>query len=285
MIVNSVGTEDRFVIGGALFSHRLAEIGVFWLFEESGTELALQGLSERLYHENSTTGKCPNTSEWHMKQSAAEEQVLLKKIAGSFRDGEPGPGGDTWCYAKELRALGQALEARQISSVDLEVESGVYFVRGKATIAKAAQPSFSKLIRHFVLGGDSDSAIKDVGQISLRYTSHEIQQLDDEARAKRRDASKTPDPYSLSQVLRGAGSYLDNRQTELVGITIKDRWITLRYRTTEGRLEQAKQDLEYFFNYWVKMYLRRRNRPKSPSSNDPTLVVTWDGIKKQNPPY
>jgi hypothetical protein len=91
-----------------------------------------------------------------------------------------------------------------------------------------------------------------------------------------------PDPYSISQILRGAGNYLDNRdETSLVGITIKDRWVTVRYKTAEGRLEQAKQDLEYFYDYWVKMYLRRSNRPKFPVLDDPSLIVTWQGIKKR----
>ncbi|HTN71328.1 MAG TPA: hypothetical protein VMO00_09585 [Methylomirabilota bacterium] len=214
-----------------------------------------------------------------MKQRAMRAQVFSRE---SFPETESASRGETWCYAKELRALGQALERRQIDCVDLDVESGVYFVRGKAKVVVAAWPSFAKLIR-FAFGGESAS--KDGGEVKLRYTSNEIQQLDDEARMKRQDGSKTPDPFSLSQVLRGAGSYLDNKQTSLVGITITGRWITLRYRTVEGRLEQAKQDLEYFFNYWVKMYLRRKNRAKLPPPSDPTLIVTWEGIKKQDPTY
>jgi hypothetical protein len=90
-----------------------------------------------------------------------------------------------------------------------------------------------------------------------------------------------PDPYSISQILRGAGSYLDNRDvTNLVGITLKERWVTVSYQTAEGRLEQAKQDLEYFYNYWVKMYMRRSNRTKLPPPSDPTLFVSWEGIQK-----
>ena len=122
-------------------------------------------------------------------------------------------------------------------------------------------------------------------EIKLRYTSKEIRQLDTEARRLRKDSKKTPDPHSLSQVLRGAGSYLDSRNIQLAGVTVKDRWITLRYRTPEGRIEEAKQDIEYFFNYWVKMYLRRRNRSVVRSASDPTLIVTWEGIKKQNPTF
>ena len=221
-----------------------------------------------------------------MKQSNSDLESVAKKFSESHAAENSASENPHWNYAKALRTLGQALEAHQISTVDLEIESGVYFVRGKATTSKSSQESLGKLIRDFVFGAGSDSTREESHDVTLRYTTNEIQQLDGEGQAKRADDSKTPDPYSLSQVLRGAGAYLDNRQeTALVGITVKERWVTLRYRTPEGRLEQAKEDIEYFFNYWVKMYLRRRSRAKLAAVSDPTLVVTWEGIKKHNPTY
>jgi hypothetical protein len=222
-----------------------------------------------------------------MKQDAADQDGISVEF-GKANGSETTPlTGDGWNYAKELRTLGQALEAHQISSVELEIDSGVYFVHGKATASKPDQSSLARLVRDFLFGADPNSIVKEGNDVTLRYTTNEIQQLDDDGRAKRQDASRTPDPYSLSQVLRGAGAYLDNRhETKLVGVGINDRWVTLRYRTAEGRLEQAKEDIEYFFNYWVKMYLRRKNRtPVTPAPCDPTLVVTWEGIKKHNPTY
>jgi len=220
-----------------------------------------------------------------MKERTIDEPVTAEGVGShdGSTDSESKP--ENWCYAKELRTLGQMLEAHQLSSIDLEVESGVYFVHGKATVQKSNQSSLSKLIRDFVFGTEDSPEEKSADDIKLRYTQNEIQQLDSEAREKRQDESKTPDPHSLSQVLRGAGSFLDSKQTSLIGITINGRWITLRYRTSEGNLEQAKQDIEYFFNYWVKMYLRRKNRAKLElrSPSDPTLVVTWEGLKRQNP--
>ena len=213
-------------------------------------------------------------------------QNATTEIAIEFGKPEPAAGSDSekdaWGYAKELRVLGQALEAHQLCTVDIEIESGVYFVRGKANIPQSSRVSVAKLIRDHIFGPYGAKQSED---IKLRYTANEIKQLDGEGRAKRKDSSKTPDPHSLSQILRGAGSYLDKRQTSLVGITIRDGWVTLRYRTVEGALEQAKQDIEYFFNYWVKMYLRRKNRPQPPAQKNPTLIVTWEGIKRRNSSY
>jgi len=222
-----------------------------------------------------------------MKQNGASQPVVSVEFPNSTGAEGTTSADHEWNYAKELRTLGQALEARQISSVELEIDSGVYFVHGKATNLKPGQTSLARMVRDFLLGSDPNSRAQEGEDITLRYTTNEIQQLDDDGRAKRKDAGMTPDPYSLSQVLRGAGAYLDNRhETKLVGVSVNDRWVTLRYRTAAGRIEQAKEDIEYFFNYWVKMYLRRKNRtPITKTASDPTLVVTWEGIKKHNPTY
>lgn len=52
------------------------------------------------------------------------------------------------------------------------------------------------------------------------------------------------------------------------------------YQTAEGRLEQAQQDLEYFYDYWVKMYLRRSNRVKPAAPSVPTVLVSWQGPER-----
>jgi hypothetical protein len=218
-----------------------------------------------------------------MKQSAVSESG--KEVQLRLVQNDSGTQAENWSYAKELRTLGQALESHQLGTVELEVESGVYFVRGNATANESARASLSSLVRDFIFGTSPKTQVQAAEEVKLRYTSNEIRQLDAEARQRRQDSKQTPDPHSLSQVLRGAGSYLDSRNIQLVGVTIQDRWITLRYQTPEGRLEEAQQDIEYFFNYWVKMYLRRRNRSAVRSSTEPTLIVTWEGKKKQNPTY
>ncbi len=55
-------------------------------------------------------------------------------------------------YARDLRAVGQALEARHVFSLDLELEGGLYVVRGKVTASDYAQSSFSAFIQDFISG-------------------------------------------------------------------------------------------------------------------------------------
>ena len=189
---------------------------------------------------------------------------------------------DAQRFARQLRALGQALEKFSFSAFDLELRSGTYLVTGQAVSVQNVKFSFARFVRGLLGGSPVRTTVSCSGnQVDLRFSPEEIEQFDVRGRVKRQDSSKMPDPYSISQILRGAGSYLDNRDvTTLMGISLKEKWVTVSYQTSEGRLEQAKQDLEYFYDYWVKMYLRRSNRPKLPSPSDPTVFVTWQGIQK-----
>jgi hypothetical protein len=182
-------------------------------------------------------------------------------------------------YARELRAVGQALEARHIVSLDLELKGGLYVVRGKVTASDYAQSSLSAFLQDFVSGVGcffTGASRRLLYEIDLSYNPQDVEKLDLQGREQRHTADRNPDPYGLAQKLRGVGSFLDYRpEITLTGISVEDRWVTVRYKTAEGRIEQAKQDVAYFYNYWVKMYLRRGLRRNQRLPDDPTVVVNW----------
>jgi len=215
-----------------------------------------------------------------MKQNTVENPSEVEDQHDTARKSAQDAVSDHREFAKELRALGQAIEKFKFSTFDLQLESGIYVVTGRAISVEKVKFSFSKFVVELLRGSSPTGAVTTtVGKNALRFSPEEIEKVDVRGRVKRENSNKMPDPYGISQILRGAGSYLDNRDvTTLVGITLKDKWVTVRYRTTEGRLEQAKQDLEYFYNYWVKMYMRRSNRAKLPPPSDPTLYVNWEDI-------
>jgi hypothetical protein len=188
-------------------------------------------------------------------------------------------------YARELRAVGQALEARHVVSLDLELKGGLYVVRGKVTASDYAQSSLSAFVQDFVSGVGcvfTGAARRSVYEIDLSYNLQEVEKLDLQGREHRRNATQIPDPYGLAQKLRGVGSFLDYRpETTLTGISVEDRWITVRYKTAEGRIEQAKQDVAYFYNYWVKMYLRRSLRHNPDFPDEKTVTVDWEMAEKR----
>jgi hypothetical protein len=219
-----------------------------------------------------------------MKQSIADREQRFdgEDSARGKANANANASHDFRGFAKQLRALGQALEKFSFSTFDLELQSGIYVITGRAAATEQVKFSFSRFVRELFRGARAQPTVTYTqNQIDLRFSPAEIEQFDFGGRAKRRDSSRMPDPYSVSQILRGAGSYLDNRDiANLVGITLRGKWVSVSYETAEGRLEEAKQDLEYFYNYWVKMYMRRSNRTKLPAPSEPTLFVTWEGIQK-----
>jgi len=180
-------------------------------------------------------------------------------------------------FAKDLRALGQALEKFQFSDFDLELKSGLYVVTGRAVTTERIKVSFSRFLRELFRGTMPRTTITYAqDRMDLTFSPREIHQFDERGKGKRQDPNKMPDPYSISQILRGAGSYLDNRDAaRFSAISLRGKWVTVAYESVDGRLEQAKQDLEYFYDYWVKMYMRRSNRTHLPPPSEPTVFVTW----------
>jgi hypothetical protein len=106
------------------------------------------------------------------------------------------------------------------------------------------------------------------GVIDLRYDLEEIANVDYVARRRRSKISPLPDPYSFSHILRCAGAYLDGRKnSSLIGISVQDRWVTIRFETAEGHPEETRQSIQYFYDYWVKMYLRRGSQDQRSGGN------------------
>ncbi|HEX2929153.1 MAG TPA: hypothetical protein VHV54_05535 [Candidatus Binatia bacterium] len=216
-----------------------------------------------------------------MKQNTAENELAIKAQRGTANETIEESTNIPREFAKDLRALGQAIEKFQFSAFDLQLESGIYIVTGKAISVENVKFSFAQFVFELLRGSNSTRTVTTtVGETELRFAPEEIEKFELRGKVKRQDSNKLPDPYSISQILRGAGSYLDHHDvTTLLGITLKDKWVTVSYQTSAGRLEQAKQDLEYFYNYWVKMYMRRSNRPRIPPPSDPTLCINWESIR------
>ena len=175
-------------------------------------------------------------------------------------------------YARDLRVVGQLLERRQVSSADIVYVADAYIIRGiqKPNGESRSNGQFSRRLMMrlgAILHGDFRQSLRS-GVIDLRYDLEEIVNVDSVARRRRSKISPLPDPYSFSHILRSAGAYLDGRKnSSLIGISLQDRWVTIRFETAEGYPEETKQSLQYFYDYWVKMYLRRGSQGQTSGGN------------------
>jgi hypothetical protein len=178
-----------------------------------------------------------------------------------------------------LRSLGLLLQQAGFSEFELRVSGAVYTAYGQVAEENASLLSLAlRFLRLGRAGHKRRTAMRE-----LQYSIGDILNCETESRQRRKQPSQMPDPFSVSQILRGIGRYLDQRKSsQLIGVKVKDRSVTIDYETAGGLTRREIQDFEYFYNYWVKMYLQRSNRAKLPPPSDPTLYLIWECSIRQH---
>jgi hypothetical protein len=96
--------------------------------------------------------------------------------------------------------------------------------------------------------------------LELHYTHEDIERMDTEAQRKRQDIGGSPEAHTLSQILRAVGAFVDQKQGRLLGVTKEAQDITIEYESPLKRSMTEKFTVASLYDYWVKMYLRRRQR-------------------------
>lgn len=198
-----------------------------------------------------------------------------KELGGSFTG--PARAAGEWSYGRQLRALGQAVEKFGFTALDLEQQEGSYAVIGRALPGAKARPSLSRWVGELIAPRErpAKKAPEDA-QVTLTFSPEDIERFDRIGRSRRLDGGQLPNPHSLSQVLRGAGTLLDRKQVaDLIGISLSEGWMAISFQTASGEVNHIKENLQCYYDLWVKLYLHRSNRPKEPPPSEPTFKVFW----------
>jgi len=182
-------------------------------------------------------------------------------------------------HGRILRTLGSLLQQVGLTEYELRVSGDIYMVRGQ--IAEQNSPPRSLLKKMFGFKRAELTGHHGAPR-ELQYSITDLLDCETARRDRRQQPSQMPDPYSAAQILRSVGYFLDKREgSRLLGVIVKDRWVVIDYLTADGRAQKEKQDFDYFYDYWVKMYMQRSTRAKLASPNEPTLYVTWEsGIRQ-----
>jgi hypothetical protein len=166
-------------------------------------------------------------------------------------------------YAQILRTVGQMLEGLEIHSFTLKIE------RNDLTVSTHQSPrSREKRLRVFwqILrgkrGGSSGSHNPASGVLEFHYTGEDIVRLDFEAQVKRGPGAGTPEPHSLSQLLRAVGGIVDQNAGNLLAVRKENQNIEFDYRSALNATVTQQFTVPGLYDYWVKMYLRRSKRPR-----------------------
>ena len=168
---------------------------------------------------------------------------------------------DNLSYGQTLRTVGQMLEGLEIESFALKIEGNAFRVSAQ----KLQQPEERSLrVLWWRLRGKTaergDMKTPMSGVLELHYTAADIARMDSEARAKRGHTVGTPQPHSLSQVLRAVGAFVDQKGGELLAVRKDDQNIEFEYRSELNVKVTQQFTVPALYDYWVKMYLHRSGR-------------------------
>jgi len=162
--------------------------------------------------------------------------------------------------SQTLRAVGQALEEQHLEDFELENHDGDFLVRGRPGQPQKGEKLIQEIFRRLQRpqGGVS---------LELHYTPQDIDCIERKGRERRRNGSKMPDFYTLSQLLRTVGAYIDEKGGRLFGISRQESRLTLRYQKSEGEITIEAQDIPSFYDFFLQMSLHRSfENPPSKSS-------------------
>ena len=178
-----------------------------------------------------------------------------------------------YSYGQILRAIGQDLEARHVKAqFHIECQNDEYRVWTKAPEARESR--LRSALRRINRPHPSRSPPKDDTQKEdsgrshfsaaneLRYQLEDLERLERDGEAKRREPNGMPDPYSLSQLLRALGNYVSLKPARFLALSWTEEFVALVYETAEGRRNVEYFKLPSIYDLWVYMYLRRRSADK-----------------------
>ncbi|MCH8055373.1 MAG: hypothetical protein IH857_04370 [Deltaproteobacteria bacterium] len=168
-------------------------------------------------------------------------------------------------YAQTLRAVGQSLEARHLEDFDLECHEDAFLVR-----SNERPPSQRSNVLQEILRAPQELSILQVilrklhrpraRPLELRYTREDVERLDLEGQLKRRDPHGIPDFYSLSQILRTVGAYIDLKNSRLLGVYKRGVRLTIECEQAQGQRNTEEHTIPSFYDFFLHMYQHRSDR-------------------------
>ncbi len=168
-------------------------------------------------------------------------------------------------FSQLLRPIGEALEPLQIESFSLRIENEEILISAQKREERHPPPVDSTI--HSVWDIFRRKKVEapptprpSLRTLEIRYSYDDIARMDTEGASKRIATGEKPDPHALSQILRAVGAFVDQKQGRLLGVTMEGHDIAIDYESALKQKTTAKHTVASLYDYWVKMYLHRRER-------------------------
>jgi hypothetical protein len=157
-------------------------------------------------------------------------------------------------YRRQLRSIGQSLEAQRINIFELTCHGDRFVVKGEPE----KETSMLAALRHWQQRRRSEGL-----NASLTYTNQDIEQLDRQGRALRKQPNRLPDFYSLPNTLRTVGYYLEFKGSELLELQKHQLSLTLLCRNKDGHPELEERSIASFYDLFLKLHSQRGKPQRS----------------------
>jgi hypothetical protein len=158
-------------------------------------------------------------------------------------------------YDEELRSIGQALEARDISVFELKRVGDLYVIQGMPDEADSLHSKVRQWLRRLHKRSTNDPMI---------FGAVEVEQLSQAGRAKRSNSGQLNDFRTVSNILRTVGAYLDSREVELLMLQKRRISITISYREKTGQDRQEDRSISSFYRVFLELSGKRGQKQKTP---------------------
>jgi hypothetical protein len=151
-------------------------------------------------------------------------------------------------YDRQLRTIGQSLEAQRIQLFELTRQGERFVVKGEPE----KETSLLATLRQWQKRARSEGINN-----SLSFTSPDLDQLDHQGRANRAKINQLPDFHRLPNTLRTVGAYLELNGAELIELHKRDLSVTILSRNRAGHPKLEERGIAYFYDLFVKLHGRR----------------------------
>jgi hypothetical protein len=157
-------------------------------------------------------------------------------------------------YDEDLRAIGQALEARDISVFELKRLADNYVIQGLPEQTGSLRSKVRQWLRRLRSGSTAEL---------LALGLADVEELSQAGRAKRSNPAQLTDFHSVSNTMRTIGAYLDSREAELVELHKRRISITLLYRDKTGHERKEDRTISSFYRLFLELCGKRDQTRKT----------------------
>ena len=173
-------------------------------------------------------------------------------------------------YSTALRVIGQKLESVGPETYEVVSYSSSYLVRCRVKEENASNKAKERQVRGLAsflrLWREPGTPVAPENpnsetfmNVEFLYSIEELERHNEERKRPRRDAHAMPDPYSISNVLRAVGEFLDRKaDAKLLFATKRGQEVVILYETKRGDRNLEEFPISTLYDYVVKQYVKRK---------------------------